>query len=399
MLTENIENVYKNIINSIKKMKGYSKRTSIAGFIKDTKISINKATTIFNHSYRYIKKGLNELELGKEIKLDFETRGRKPIEKKLPDLADDIKNIVQDWSQTDPKFKTEKRYVKLTIKEIRNRLIQTGKYDDASLPKKSFLSTFINKIGFKLRKVQKSKPLKKVLETDEIFDNINEIKNKYKNEPNTVMISIDAKDSISIGDFSRGGYNRIDIKACDHDFKTNNTLIPFGILDLCSNKPTIYNTTSKVTADFIVDCLIEWWKQSEYKDNKKRIVIFSDNGPECSSRRTRYMHRLLLFADMFDIEIVLAYYPPYHSKYNPIERIWARLENIWKGDLLNSVEKCIKYMDNMTWKGVNASAYLIEKEYKTGIKESKHTIDFIEQYLTRKKGIEKYAITILDCNA
>ena len=171
------------------------------------------------------------------------------------------------------------------------------------------------------------------------------------------------------------------------------------IYNLCSNKPTIYNTTSKVTADFIVDRLIEWWKQSGYKDNKKRLVIFSDNGPECASKRTRYMHRLLLFADMFDIEIELAYYPPYHSKYNPIERIWARLENIWKGDLLNSIEKCINYMNCMTWKGVKTEAYLIEKEYKTGIKESKHTVDFVEKYLTRKEGLEKYAITILDCNA
>lgn len=109
MITENIQNVYKNTINVAKNMKGYIRRTFIASFIKDKNISINMASSIFDISRQCIKKGTIELELGKEIKPDSETRGGKSVDKKFPDLADDINNIVKDWSQTDPKFKMEKK--------------------------------------------------------------------------------------------------------------------------------------------------------------------------------------------------------------------------------------------------------------------------------------------------
>lgn len=393
MITENIEKIYKNTIIFIKKLKGYDKRQAIASFINDTQISLYCAVKVFSVSFNYLKKCILELKYGHEIKCKIETRGRKSVEKKYPGLKDDIVKLIDNYAQTDPRFKTEKMYMRLTVKEIINMLVETGKYTEKTLPKKSAMAKYLNKLGYKLKKVKKSKPLKKIKETDDIFDNINKVKAKYINDTETVMMSIDCKDRVKLGEYSRGGYSRTETKALDHDFESE-YITPFGILDLKKNKPILYNTKGKVTADYMVDMIIDYWKKSGYEKNKKRLVIFLDNGPENASRRTRFIYRLAIFADIYNIEIEMAYYPPYHSKYNPIERIWARLENFWNGSIIDNETTCLNYMKNMTWKGVNTEVYLNETEYTTGIKETKETMTFIENFISRKPGIEKWAFTI-----
>lgn len=392
MITKKLEKVYKETINYAKNLKGYAKRAYIAAFYVDHNLYIKQAQIIFNVSYRYVKKCLEEYKIKKEIKPQIETRGRKSVKVKYPNLANDIKSVIDNFSQTDPQFKSEKMYVRLTINQIIQLLIDTGKYKEDTLPKRSTMGNFLNKLGYNLKKVKKAKPKKKVKETDAIFDNVAKAKQKYKDDEDVVMISIDTKDRVKLGEYSRGGYNRINVQALDHDFESQ-YLTPFGILDLKTDSTWIYNTQYKVTADFMIDAIENFWKSSRY-EGKKKLVIFLDNGPENSSRRTRFLYRLVLFADIYNVDIELVYYPPYHSKYNPIERIWARLENIWNGSLLDSIKTCLKFMNNMTWKGVKTIATLVEKEYKLGISEDKKTLNKYSNYITRKKGIEKWAVSI-----
>ena len=75
----------------------------------------------------------------------------------------------------------------------------------------------------------------------------------------------------------------------------------------------------------------------------KTLVLNVDNGPENHSRRTQFMQRLLEFVQRYQVSIRLAYYPPYHSKYNPVERCWGILEQHWNGSLLDSVDSVIQY--------------------------------------------------------
>ena len=70
----------------------------------------------------------------------------------------------------------------------------------------------------------------------------------------------------------------------------------------------------------------------------RRLVIYLDNGPNNSGTRTQFLKRMVEFADWSGLEIRLVYYPPYHSKYNPIERCWSILEQKWGGVLLNSLK-------------------------------------------------------------
>ena len=79
-------------------------------------------------------------------------------------------------------------------------------------------------------------------------------------------------------------------------------------------------------------------------------MINADNGPENSGVRSQWLKRLVTFSAAENITIQLAYYPPYHSKYNPIERVFGVLENYWNGDPLRTVEKALGLAEGMTYK-------------------------------------------------
>ncbi len=133
---------------------------------------------------------------------------------------------------------------------------------------------------------------------------------------------MDAKATVKIGSFSRGGKSRVSTSGCDHDYQPLTKLTPYGIFLPELDELFFYFTESKVTADFIFDVLEQWWISVKDRFLKIRtLLINQDNGGENSSRRTQFMKRLVEFAHRHQLHIRLAYYPPYHSKYNPIENI------------------------------------------------------------------------------
>jgi len=83
------------------------------------------------------------------------------------------------------------------------------------------------------------------------------------------------------------------------------------------------------------------------------------------------MKRMVEFADHNNLEIVLVYYPPYHSKYNPIERCWGILENHWNGTLLDSTQTVLEWASTMTWKGISPIIHLLDKVYEKGVSIAK----------------------------
>ncbi len=74
------------------------------------------------------------------------------------------------------------------------------------------------------------------------------------------------------------------------------------------------------------------------------LVINADNGPEGNGHRTQWLKRLVELCDAHQLTIRLAYYPPYHSKYNPVERLWGVLENHWRGEVIDSVDKTLGFV-------------------------------------------------------
>ncbi len=145
---------------------------------------------------------------------------------------------------------------------------------------------------------------------------------------------------MKIGDFSRGGVTRGDNRASDHDLGCEEKYIPCGIADEESAARHITFGSSYKTSDFIVDTLEAKWNAMDEQEKAKTslIQIKMDNGPESSGRRTQFLSRMVQFADVINRPRHLLYYPPYHSKYNPIERCWGILELKWNGAKLIDVE-------------------------------------------------------------
>ena len=106
------------------------------------------------------------------------------------------------------------------------------------------------------------------------------------------------------------------------------------------------------------------------------------------------MKRWVEFCAAFDVTVKLAYYPPYHSKYNPIERVFGVLENFWNGDPLRTTDKALGLAEGMTYKGIHPTATLVTKMYAKGVKLSLPLRRLYEKALDRLSGLEKWSITI-----
>lgn len=100
------------------------------------------------------------------------------------------------------------------------------------------------------------------------------------------------------------------------------------------------------------------------------------------------------FAVKYDINVILAYYPPYHSKYNPIERVWGALEKHWNGSILDSLDVVYKFTENMTWKNKQPSVRVTENSYETGVTVEKDIMNLYETALYRAKEIGKWFVII-----
>ena len=192
-------------------------------------------------------------------------------------------------------------------------------------------------------------PPKRIPQTDAIFEQPKRVNPEADRARDTLRISIDAKATVNVGPFSRRGRSRTGTKAADHDFKPEATLTPFGIFLPEYDDLWLYMARSKVTSDFIVDRLEQWWEEVRLRFLRVRtLVINLDNGPENHSRRSQFLKRIVGFARKYRLVVQLAYYPPYHSKYNPIERCWGILELHGNGALLDSIEAVLGYAETMT---------------------------------------------------
>ena len=172
--------------------------------------------------------------------------------------------------------------------------------------------------------------------------------------------------------------------------------MPCGIVDEASGALALTFGSSYKTSDFIADVIADKWEvMDEYEQaSTSQIQIKMDNGPESSGRRTQFLHRMVQFADAIQKPIRLLYYPPYHSKYNPIERCWGILELKWNGTKLIDAETMLEWAKKMTWKGLHPVVKLSRKVYNKGIALGKAAMQAVEARLERHPELPKYDILI-----
>ena len=206
-----------------------------------------------------IRKGLHEMKSGITCADAFSSRGRKRWDVRQPGLVKDIKEIVDAQSQTDPTFRTTRLYRRLTANEVRRQLLEDRGYQPDQIPRERSMRDLLTTLGFYPRKVVKSKPLRKLKETDAIFAQVHQVNKQADADPGTIRLSIDTKAVVAIGDLSRGGKSRQGEHVLDHDFEPDSKLTPFGIFRPDTNETWLYFTSGPVTADFMVDRIQELW--------------------------------------------------------------------------------------------------------------------------------------------
>ena len=183
--------------------------------------SPRRAETVFGWYRKTVELGLNELRTGITCVDNFSARGDRKAEEKQPQLGEDICSLADPESQVDPKFQSPFQYTRMTAKAMREALIRKKGWQDEDLPCENTIGNILNRLGYRLRRVQKAKPVKRIRETDAIFENVHRENLASDEREDSLRISIDTKAKLDVGDFSRGGTARglEATKAWDHDMR------------------------------------------------------------------------------------------------------------------------------------------------------------------------------------
>jgi hypothetical protein len=151
--------------------------------------------------------GLHEAAQGVRCVEDFAARGRPRWEDENPQRAKDVRAIVEPHTQADPELKSSRRYTNLTAAETLEQLQTAKGYAKEDLPGLRAMRNILNRMGYRLKRIQKAKPLKKTKDTDAIFANVHTVHQEASKDHETLEISIDTKAKVNEGDYSRGGKN------------------------------------------------------------------------------------------------------------------------------------------------------------------------------------------------
>jgi len=258
----------------------------------------------------------------------------------------------------------------LSIQEIRTRLEEKG-----IIVGKRIIKQLLFKNDYKKRKIQRRRTIKAVENRNEQFEKIAKLRQEYLKSDNPI-VSIDAKKRELIGPLFRAGtaYSKEEIASYDHDFPhlATGVAIPHGIFDLKKNTAHINIGTSHETSEFACDSLKKWWIEKGRIDYPvaTSILMLMDGGGSNSSRRYVFKEGLQNLVNEIGVEIRIAHYPPYTSKWNPIEhRVFPHVTRAMQGVILNDhamVKPLIEKAQTQT--GLKVSASIMDKVYEIGKK-------------------------------
>src|SRR5713101_3324842 len=175
MMNERKEQHIATIKDAAHKLTGAKRRAFQARVVlDDLNGSAWRAETGFGWSRRTVILGLHELRTGITCVDNTAARGNRNTEEKRPQLAEDMRSLADPHSQVDPKFPSLFRYTRMTAKTMRQALLDKKSWEDDQLPCENTIGNILNRLGYRLRRVQKAKPVKRVRATEAIFDNVHQ---------------------------------------------------------------------------------------------------------------------------------------------------------------------------------------------------------------------------------
>ena len=264
----------------------------------------------------------------------------------------------------------EVKWTNLSRRQIARRMSELG-----TPVSRDVVFQLLRKHGYRKRKALKKKSMGHHRDRNAQFEKITRLKKKYLNA-GLPVISIDTKKKELLGDFYRDG--QIDaqetIEVNDHDFGSagSGVVIPHGVYDIGRNQGFLHLNTSHDTSELACDSIATWWEQHGRTDypRAKKLLVLCDGGGSNSATRYVFKEELQNLANRLGIEIRIAHYPPYCSKYNPIEhRLFPHVTRACRGVIFRTLEVARHYMAKTeTTVGLTVQVRVLNKVYETGRK-------------------------------
>ncbi len=298
--------------------------------------------------------------------------GRWTKVRKDPRITEVFLEVVKDHTAGNPQ-REDVIWTDLSGIEIRERLKE--REIDVSM---RIVKWLLWKHGFKKRKIQKRRAIKQVANRDAQFEKISKLRQEYTNSDNPI-VSIDTKKKELLGSLHRGGaaYSKEEVRSYDHDFPNlaEGVAIPHAIYDIKQNTASIHIGTSCETSEFVCDSIKKWWveKGSHEYTKATSILMLMDGGGGNSSRRYIFKEGLQKLVDEIGIEVRIAHYPPYTSKWNPVEhRVFPHVTRSMQGVMLKDHEMVKELIEKTKTKtGLKVVVSILKKVYAIGKKATK----------------------------
>jgi Rhodopirellula transposase DDE domain len=294
----------------------------------------------------------------------------------VPHLEENFLRVVKDYTAGDP-MRPDVKWTNLTLGQIAERLAEAGTPVSVTVVKQ-----LLRKHRYIKRKARKSRSMGQHADRNRQFENIARLKQESLETDNPIL-SIDTKKKELVGNFYREGRlsTQETIETFDHDFPSaaSGVIIPHGLYDVKRNDGHVNLGTSHDTSEFACDSL-EWWWESRGRTLYPRatsILLLCDGGGSNSANQYLFKEDLQRLVDRIGIEIRVAHYPPYASKYNPIEhRLFPHLTRACQGVIFHTVGLVKGLMEKAkTSTGLEVTVDILDKVYQTG---RKYAADFKE---------------------
>jgi hypothetical protein len=325
--------------------------------------------------------------------------GRKRRLDHEPKIDDDFHKVLVNHTAGSP-TQESLIWTNLTKTEIVTLMQECGSYVSVHI-----VNQLLDRYGYHERKAQKMTAMGHHPDRNVQFETIARIKGQYLQSADPVL-SIDLKARELLGNFFRTGtlWTRETIRVIDHDFAefAQGVVLPHGIYDLKQNRGYIHLGTSHDTSEFACDCLRDWWERFGRLayPNARSILLLCDGGgsnPADNDNGQAHLFRtdLQRLVNAVGLPIRVAHYPPYASKYNPIEhRLFPHLTRVCRGVIFHTIDVVAELMrKTSTRTGLSVVVDLLDKAYKTGRKVSQATKDAVN--LVRDTVLPRWNYQIL----
>ncbi len=304
---------------------------------------------------------------GSLIRVRATGTGRKLTEVRYPEIEPALQQMLSEEIAGDPM--SRQRWVRSSTRNLGRRLAEQGHQVGYRT-----VARLLRKMGYSLQAAKRRQAGAEHPDRDKQFKHIAALKAEFLGQ-GLPVISIDTKKKELIGNYRPDGktWRKQPIEVEDSFFASYAKCIavPFGIYDVAKNVGYVTVGISGNTAEFAVNCLVNWWKHhglSTYKSADRLLILADGGGSTGYNLRSWKMDLQERLCDAFGLRVTLCHYPPACSKWNPIEyRLFSHISLNWAGQPLRNLDVMLGFIrGTTTTPGLKVEAHLDEQIYRNG---------------------------------